>query len=173
MGGRIRWGKAGVAWPRAIDRTLPASAIGMPWNAKVGAIATTGLTHAQVHVFDLQQSGVAGCLVFAGAVDSSGACSPWWQGIVDSAIASACALADAAAASACACICIICTDAMAEAAPLNTRATHSRRRNKMKRADMARTVPPRESIVHLWSRFRVWPQRCIHPHRNCATKATA
>ena len=67
MGGRIRWGKAGAACPRASGRILPASAIGTSCDANVGTIATTGLTHAQVHVSDLQQSGVAGCLVFAGA----------------------------------------------------------------------------------------------------------
>ena len=63
-------------------------------------------------------------------------CPSWWHGISDSALAIG-ATGVLAASCPAACICIICIDAMAEAAPLNTKATHSNRRNRMARVDMA------------------------------------
>ena len=64
------------------------------------------------------------------------ACPLWWHGMAGSASA---IVGTGMLAVPCpsACICIICTDAMAEAAPLNTKAMHSNKRNRMARVDMA------------------------------------
>jgi len=137
MGGRIRWGNGGAAWPKAIGRTLLACAMAVVRNGAMGTTAATWLTQAQVQVLDLQQSG-AGCSPLIGlamSVEPSCVEPSWWHGTAGSA-SSTTVLADTCISPACPCICAICTDAIAEVAPLNTRATHSIKRNKMARLDI-------------------------------------
>lgn len=139
MGGRIRWSKAGAGWPKAIGRTLPARATAVVRNGAMGTTAATWLTQAQVQVLDLQQSG-AGCSPLAGLAMSAepvwAACPSWWHGGMASSASAIAVLADVCISPACPCICAICTDAIAEVAPLNTKATHNIKRNKMARLDM-------------------------------------
>jgi len=116
---------------------LPACAMAAACNTGMEMTAAAWLTQAQVQVLDLQQSG-AGCSPLGLALSAEAAfvgCPLWWHGMAGSASA-ADELVDACISPICPCIHAICTGAIAEVAPLNTRATHSNKRSKMARADM-------------------------------------
>ena len=93
MGGRIRLGNAGAGCPKSIARTLPTCRRTAPWKAIIGTIAAACWTHAQVHVFDLQQSGAwwgglfLECRAAAATSCERDACPWWWQGMSDAAFA--------------------------------------------------------------------------------------
>lgn len=92
MGGRIRWGKAGVGWARVNRRMLRLPSCTNAVMFRAGSVAWARCVQAQVQVPvpDLQQSG-AGCFDFFGVGSVAiGESSPttaalvwsgWWQGM--------------------------------------------------------------------------------------------
>jgi len=142
MGGRIRWGNAGVAWPgfnRWAPRVPVRSCAAMPWPSN--AVCATYM-QAQSQVPDLQQSG-AGCFDFSGGVAATalscamGIAMPlsWWQGAT---AGPACDTPGCDVGAACATACSMCMDvaAPADIAPLKAKDRLSRIRSRMDQDDM-------------------------------------
>ena len=143
MGGRIRCGNGGAGCAGTIGHARTAIAFIGPCKGTAATIAHAWPMQAQSHAPDLQQSGTGAPFeALSGELGSWPlvACAPWWHGIDDA--ASAVPVTGVACIDAAKSVlpgggaCIACMEAIAVPAPLKTRATHSRRRNRMVPTDM-------------------------------------